>query len=128
MKVFRKERSLQRRTSGADPLVCSRPLGRLFALVQKGRRGRRPRTRGSAPLFGASLIEAIFEAVSMLQAGGLRHDDVLTITAQATRYSNRSNSNCGRVYRRKLDPQLIAAVRASLDCSDSDGFLNGLIF
>ena len=123
MIVFRKKR-----TSGADPLVCSRPPGRLFAAGPERPTRASAADQGSAPLFGASLIEAIFEAVSMLQAGGLRHDDVLTITAQATRYSNRSNSNCGRVYRRKLDPQLIAAVRASLDCSDSDGFLNGLIF
>src|SRR5438105_2419858 len=36
-------------SGGADPLVRSRPPGRLLAPVHKGRRGRRPRTRGSAP-------------------------------------------------------------------------------
>ena len=37
------------RSSGADPLVCSQPPGRHLAPVRKGRRGRRPRTGGSAP-------------------------------------------------------------------------------
>jgi hypothetical protein len=37
------------RPGGADPLVGSRPLGRLLATVHKGRRGRRPADQGVCP-------------------------------------------------------------------------------
>ena len=45
-------------TGGADPLVCSWPPGQLLAPVHKGRRGRRPRTRGSAPQARQSLASS----------------------------------------------------------------------
>src|SRR6266446_2039704 len=51
-------------SGGADPLVRSRPPGRLLLgfgaawAITEGRPGGRPRTRGSAPPLGALLIEA----------------------------------------------------------------------
>jgi hypothetical protein len=42
-------RSWPSRSGGADPLVRSRPPGRLLAPVHKGRRGRRPADQGVCP-------------------------------------------------------------------------------
>src|SRR5205814_9794726 len=53
---------------GRTPWSAAGPLAGFLRLVQKGRRGRRPRTRRSAPLFGASLIEGIFEGASCLRS------------------------------------------------------------
>ena len=52
-------------TSGADPLVRRRPPGRLVRIgahysPEAGRRGRRPRTRGSAPLLLLFALTPVF--------------------------------------------------------------------
>jgi hypothetical protein len=59
------------RSGGADPLVCSWSPGRLLAPVHEGRRGRRPRTRGSAPLIHGLLILACFACPLTLPAADL---------------------------------------------------------